>query len=91
MGVMTKNPSEQIWDKHAIKAEICRKGKSLAALARDHQMPASSVRSALIKPTLEAELVISEFLGKPLYELFPDRWTKDNKRIYPRYNKSECK
>ncbi|ENX20158.1 hypothetical protein F892_03081 [Acinetobacter vivianii] len=91
MGAIATNPSEQIWDKHAIKAEICRKGKSLSALARDHKMPESSIRSALIKPTLEAELVISNFLEKPLYELFPDRWTKDNKRIYPRYRKSECK
>lgn len=90
MGAITHNPSEQIWDRYAIKAAICRKGGSLAALARDHQMPESSIRSALIKPSLEAELVISKFLEKPLFELFPERWTKDNKRIYPRY-KSNCK
>jgi Ner family transcriptional regulator len=54
-------------------------------------MPESSIRSALIKPSLEAERVISNFLEKPLFELFPERWTTDNKRIYPRYNKSECK
>ncbi|MBK0062417.1 MULTISPECIES: helix-turn-helix domain-containing protein [unclassified Acinetobacter] len=91
MGAIAQSPSEQIWDKHAIKAAICRKGKSLAALARDHQMPESSLRSALVKPTKEAELVISQFLEKPLFELFPERWTEDNKRIYPRYNKSDCK
>ena len=91
MGAITQNPSEQIWDRYSIKAAICRKGGSLAALARDHQMPESSIRSALIKPSLEAERVIFNFLEKPLFELFPERWTTDNKRIYPRYNKSECK
>lgn len=87
MGLLQENPTEQVWDKHAIKAEINRKGKTLSDLAREHNLPESSLRSALVKPTLNAEIIISNFLGKPLFELFPERWTKDNKRKYPRYNK----
>lgn len=83
MGSM-QNPQEQLWDRHAIKAEIYRKGKTLASLAHDNMMPEPTLRSALGKPCKSAELVIAKFLEKPLYELFPERWTKEGKRIYPR-------
>ena len=85
MGSM-QNPKEQFWDKHAIKAAIYRKVKTLADLAHDNAMPETTLRSALIKPCKSAELVIAKFLGEPLYVLFPERWTSNNKRIYPRYS-----
>jgi len=84
-----QNPTEQ-WDKYSIKAEIERRGKSLAQLAKDNNLPAQTVRNALCHPSKRGEQVISTFLEKPLHELFPDRWTVDNKRIYPRYSKKEC-
>lgn len=84
-----KNPIEQ-WDKYSIKAEIERRGKSLTQLAKDNNLPAQTVRNALHHPSKSGELIISKFLGKPLHVLFPDRWTKDNKRVYPRYSKKEC-
>ena len=85
MGSLQPLPSEHaIWDKHSIKAAIARKGKSLSDLARDFQMPEPTLRSALAKPCKSGELVISKFLGLPLYVLFPERWTIENKRIYPR-------
>lgn len=86
---LEKNPIEQ-WDKYSIKAEIERRGKSLAQLAKDNNLPAQTVRNALCHPSKRGELIISKFLGKPLHELFPDRWTKDNKRVYPRYSNKEC-
>ncbi|WHP07009.1 MULTISPECIES: helix-turn-helix domain-containing protein [Acinetobacter] len=82
MGSM-QNPQEH-WDRYAIKAAIYRKGKTLAALARDHAMSETTLRTALDKPCKSAELIIAGFLDQPVYVLFPERWTKDGKRIYPR-------
>lgn len=82
-------PNEMVWDKYEIKAAIARKGFSLTALAKSYGIPAQTVRNALDKPSKSGEIVIAKFLEKPLYELFPDRWTEDNKRIYPRYNKKQ--
>jgi len=47
-------------------------------------MPEPTLRSALAKPCKSGEEVIAQFLELPLYVLFPERWTIDNKRIYPR-------
>ena len=83
---MTKS-TEQKWDRYSIKAEIERRGKTLSQLGRDYGLPDRTVRNALYNPSKRGEQVIAEFLGEPLYELFPERWTVDNKRIYPRYSK----
>lgn len=88
MGI-EKNPAEQ-WDRYRIKAEIERRGKSLAQLARDNKLSEQTVRNALSQPSKSGELIISQFLKQPLYVLFPERWTKENKRVYPRYSKKEC-
>lgn len=86
---MIQTPNETIWDKHEIKAAIARKGYSLTALAKSYGIPAQTVRNALDKPSKSGELVIAKFLDKPLHELFPERWTANNKRIYPRYSKKQ--
>lgn len=84
MGSMHLPKEHNVWDKHSIKAAIARKGKSLSDLARDFNMPEPTLRSALAKPCKSGEEVIAQFLELPLYVLFPERWTIDNKRIYPR-------
>ncbi len=84
MGSMHLPKEHNVWDKHSIKAAIARKGKSLSDLARDFDMPEPTLRSALAKPCKSGEEVIAQFLELPLYVLFPERWTIDNKRIYPR-------
>lgn len=84
MGSMQNPPKEQVWDRHEIKAAIERKCKSLTALARLYDMPSQTIRNALDKPSKSGELVIADFLGEPVHILFPDRWTENNKRIYPR-------
>ncbi len=86
---MVQTPNEKVWDKHEIKAAIARKGLSLTALARSYGIPAQTVRNALEKPSKSGELVIAQFLEKPLHVLFPERWTIVNKRIYPRYSKKQ--
>lgn len=89
MGII-QIPNEKIWDKHEIKAEIARKGHTLTSLAASYDMPPQTVRNALIKPSKSGELIIAKFLEMPVHQLFPDRWTKDNKRIYPRYNNKQA-
>ena len=84
MGSMTNSPTEQVWDRHAIKAAITRKGKNLTELAKSYNVPAQTIRNALDKPSKNGEIIISEFIGVPLYVLFPERWSEDNQRIYPR-------
>ena len=84
MGSMHLPKEHNVWDKHSIKAAIARKGKSLSDLARDFDMPEPTLLSALAKPCKSGEEVIAQFLELPLYVLFPERWTIDNKRIYPR-------
>lgn len=62
-----------------IRAEIRMRGKTLADLARMYEVHPKVVSLALKSPSLSGEKVIAEFLGKPLHELWPARWTKDGK------------
>ncbi len=89
MGSIPKLPKEQVWDRHAIKAAITRKGKNLTQLAKFYDVAPQTVRNALDKPSKIGEIIISEFIGIPLHVLFPERWTENNKRIYPRISKRQ--
>ena len=60
-------------------------GYTLADVARETQTDPSTVRLALRKPSLAGEKAIAQIMGKPLHELWPERWTKDGRRIRPRY------
>lgn len=68
-----------------IRAEIRMRGKTLTDVARLYGTSPQIVSMALREPSLSGEKAISDFLEKPLHELFPERWTKDGKRIRPRY------
>lgn len=68
-----------------IKAKLRMAGYTLSDVARIAQVDTSTVRLALRKPSLAGEKAIAAIMQKPLHELFPDRWTKDGKRIRPRY------
>lgn len=85
---MAKN-DEKVWDRHAIKAEIERKGYTLTSVAAKYGMPSQTVRNALDKPSRSGELAIAKFLGVPVHQLFPERWTANNKRICKRYNNED--
>ncbi|MBN4664211.1 helix-turn-helix domain-containing protein [Pandoraea nosoerga] len=73
------------WHKEDIKAAIRKRGTTMNALARERGLPPSTVRNALGRPAFSGELAISQFLGVPAHELWPDRWTPDGRRIRPRY------
>lgn len=84
---MKNSFTQEKWDRHSIKAEIERRGKTFTQLAKDYGVPDRTVRNALYSPSKKGEIVISNFLEKPLHILFPDRWTAEGKRLYARYSK----
>lgn len=62
------------WDRHSIKAEVERRGFTLKRVALDAGHEASACRQALIRRCHVGELALSEFLGVPLIELWPERY-----------------
>lgn len=69
-----------IWDRHAIRAEIHRRGSTLTNIALDNGLGASSCRVALLTPSPAANRAISDFLGVPLHELWPDWFDASGQR-----------
>lgn len=66
-----------------IKASVRKKAGSLAALARQHGKPTSTVRKSLTKPLPAGNRVIAECLGLQLHELWPDWYDATGNRIRP--------
>lgn len=65
-----------IWDKHAIKAEIHRRGKTLAAVAEEAGLEVSACSVALKKRWKRGEKAIADFLRVPAHVLWPDRYPR---------------
>ena len=85
---MSTTSGQPGWHKEDIKAAIRKRGKTMNDLARDCDLPLSTVRNALARPVSSGELAIAAFLGVPLHELWPERWTPEGRRIRPRYSAS---
>lgn len=66
-----------------IKAAIRKKGTTLCALSEGNGLSESAIRQALRKPCPRANKVISEFIGKPLHEIWPAWFDKQGQRIRP--------
>lgn len=84
----TKNQTiraPRTWHVEQIKAAVRMRGLTLKELSLINGLPPAACSFALNYPHQSAEKVIAEFLGVPLYELWPDRWTADGRRIRPRY------
>lgn len=75
----------EIWTAERIKAAVHAKGKTLRGLARDHDLHDLAPSTALIRRHKTAEIAIAEFLGMPLWILWPDRWTTQGTRIDHRF------
>lgn len=70
------------WDRHSILAELRRRGKQLAQLALDNDRNPNSFRHIWTRPNSINERIVSDFLGVPVEELFPDRYPKRSSRIF---------
>ena len=73
------------WHPEQVKAAVRMTGTTLEALAIKSDLPPNAFSVALARPYRKAEIVRAKFLGVPLHELWPDRWTTNDKRIRPRY------
>jgi len=70
------------WDRHAIRAEISRRGSSLTKIALATGLSPNSLSWALwSRPHLRANQAIADFLGVPLCELWPEWFDADGKII----------
>lgn len=67
---MTKKEPE-VWDRHAIKAEIGRKGLTMEAIAVQAGLKGSQVRHGLLGTNKTGAMAIAAALGKPFRTLFP--------------------
>lgn len=64
------------WDQHEILAALRRKCMTLTKLAEINGKSAGGFRTIWTRPNAPNELIIAEFLGEPVEELFPDRYPK---------------
>lgn len=64
-----------------IKAEIEKRGSSLAQLAREHGCTRAALSLALRKPARMGEKIIAGFLGVHPSQLWPDRYDGAGARI----------
>ena len=69
------------WDRHSILAHLRREGMTLAALAANYGLAASSVKNIWTRPNEKAERAIADFIGQPVEKVFPDRYPKTRSRI----------
>lgn len=73
--------SPQIWDRHAIVAELRRHGSSLAAVGRQVGLSRQSMYWAFHKPHRNANAAIAAALGVSVCELWPQWFDADGKLI----------
>ncbi len=68
--------------KEDIKAAVRKTGITLRQLALDNGLCEAATRLTLISPRLDADRAIAQCIGKPLHEIWPDRYDRNGKRIY---------
>ncbi|MBX3580789.1 MAG: helix-turn-helix domain-containing protein [Rhizobiaceae bacterium] len=66
----------QKWDRHAINAEIRRRGMTLTGIALDAGLYASACRQGIIGMSRPGAEAIAKALDLPFRELFPDSYTR---------------
>jgi len=79
------------WHAEDIKAAVRKKGRSLKALALGNGLSESACRASLCRPQPAADKVIAEFLGVPLFKLWPDRYGRNGERRTTRHVRDENK
>ncbi|WP_081629279.1 helix-turn-helix domain-containing protein [Methylopila sp. M107] len=65
----------KVWDRHAILAEVRRRGLTLTGIALDAGLYESACRQGLNGGSLKGAQAIAEAIGVSVKELFPDRFT----------------
>jgi len=76
------------WHAEDIKAAVRKKGPSLKELALRSGLSESACRASLVRPVPAADRVISDFLGVPLHQLWPARYTPKGERRKNRHERN---
>ncbi len=63
------------WDKHAITAEVRRRGSTLTEIAIKAGLHPSACRTAVVRRHIAGERAIADFLGVAPEVLWPKRYT----------------
>lgn len=66
----------KVWDRHAILAEVRRRGMTLTGIAIDAGMYSSACRQGLLGTSRPGAEAIARALGIPFRELFPTAYTR---------------
>jgi lambda repressor-like predicted transcriptional regulator len=66
----------QVWDRHAINAEIRRRGMTLTGIAQDADLYASACRQGIIGLSRPGAEAIAKALDIPFRTLFPTLYTR---------------
>jgi Ner family transcriptional regulator len=69
-----------LWDRYAIVAEVQRRGATLKRLSQEAGEPDCTAAQALRQGYPKGEKIISDFLGIPVAELWPDRYPEHSIR-----------
>lgn len=71
------------WHAEKIKAELRIRYGSLKAFAESRKIAPSSLSDAITNPMASArvELIVADALGISPFDLWPDRWTEDGRKI----------
>ena len=72
---MIKSPPV-VWDKHAIRAEVTRRGGTLTGIALAFGLNEGACRQALTRRHLAGEKAIAQFLSVKPETLWPERYSK---------------
>jgi Ner family transcriptional regulator len=76
------------WDRHAIKAELHRRGITFNELSRRHGLYRSQAARVLREPWPRMERIVAEVLGVPAHELWPERYDADGHSLHGHRAKS---
>jgi Ner family transcriptional regulator len=71
------------WHPEDIKAEVRKRGTSLAAIGRKHGLTRQAMAHALVKPSETAEQVIAAAIGVKPHVIWPSRYNVDGSRKRP--------
>ncbi|TPI09176.1 helix-turn-helix domain-containing protein [Mesorhizobium sp. B4-1-1] len=66
----------QVWDRHAINAEIRRRGMTLTGIAKDAGLYDSACRQGIIGSSRPGAEAIAAALNIPFRTLFPTQYTR---------------
>ncbi|MCF1744658.1 helix-turn-helix domain-containing protein [Paradevosia shaoguanensis] len=66
----------KVWDRHAIKAEVHRRGMTLTGIAKDAGLDQAACRHGLLGSHRKGAEAIAAALKLPFRELFPDSYTR---------------